>query len=50
MQPSKALKDIYVGGVDSSKPPQRGDTLVKSGKAKLIDVIKCPQCGHSVTA
>lgn len=49
MQPSKALKDIYIGGIDSSNPPQRGDTLVKSGKADLIEVMKCPQCGYSVT-
>jgi len=49
MTPSKALEDIYIGGIDAGNPPQRGDTLVKSGEAKLIDVLKCPQCGYSVT-
>ena len=49
MQPSKALKDIYISGIDSSNPPQIGDTLVKSGKAELVNVAKCPKCGYSVT-
>lgn len=49
MYPSKALKDIYVGGVDSSYPPQTGDTLIRSGKVDLIAVLKCPQCGYSVS-
>jgi DNA-directed RNA polymerase subunit M/transcription elongation factor TFIIS len=35
MKPSKALKDIYISGIDSSNPPQ--------------NVAKCPKCGYSVT-
>ncbi len=50
MVKSKALQNKIVYSNDfGSDAGQKGTTGSRTGKANLIDVMKCPQCGYSKT-
>lgn len=45
---SQAFNDTWEEHLDlGSKPGDRGNTLSKTGPAKLVDCLKCSSCGHS---
>lgn len=56
--PSKALQNAWVGGLESGSCRQSlnmndfeiGDTITRNGDTHLIDCLKCPACGYSITA
>jgi hypothetical protein len=52
MTPSKAFAPTAVMGIEDfqGQPDTRGQTFTMSGEGQLIDALKCPCCGHSVTA
>ena len=53
MKPSKATEQTWVAGIPdfpSDKLGMRGATLSPGGPGKLIDSMKCSECGWSVTA
>lgn len=47
MRPGLAIQQTYTGTPDF--PGGEVVTMSPSGPGKLIDCIKCPQCGWSVT-
>lgn len=48
VKPSKAFNDTLIEHLDlGSKKGDRGNTLSRNGKAKLVDCLKCTNCGHS---
>lgn len=47
MKPSKAIAQTYTGMPDF--PGAEVVTLSPGGQGKLVDCLKCCQCGHSVT-
>lgn len=54
MVPSKAIGQTLVAGVPDFPGDDPADLRVRTlscgGPGNLIDALKCPQCGHSVTA
>lgn len=46
LQPGKAILQTTVGG-----SPDMGEvmTLSAGGPGKLVDCLKCPSCGHSMS-
>lgn len=49
MKPSKAIKQTYVGGTpDFPGKPETIVTMSAGGPGKLIDCLKCPECGKSI--
>lgn len=50
MQPSKALMQTYVGGIpDFPGKPETIVTMSAGGPGKLVDCLKCPECGKCVS-
>lgn len=51
MEPSKAFENTLVGSPDfvGDTGKERGCTMSRVGPVKLIDCLKCPECGWSVT-
>ena len=48
MKPGKAIQQTTVAGVQDF-PSAEVVTMSAGGPGKLIDCLKCPQCGWSVT-
>lgn len=49
LYPGVAIGQTYKQGLPDFPGDSRGQTLHTGGPGKLIDVLKCPQCGYSVT-
>ena len=56
MEYGVALRELYTTGVadffDSQRGPsgdQRGQTMFPAGRSNMVNVAKCPKCGHSFT-
>lgn len=49
MQPGKALAQTFVGGAPDFPGDTHSVTLSVGGPGELIDCVKCPQCGRSIT-
>lgn len=49
MRPGKALAQTFVGGMPDFEGDTHSSTFSAGGPGKLVDCIKCPQCGKSVT-
>ena len=45
--PARALVNTTVAAIDFSDIDIYGDTLSRSGPAKMVDCMKCESCGHS---
>ena len=50
MKPSKALAQTFVGGMPDFIGDKHSSTFSAGGTGKLIDCLKCEECGWSVTA
>ena len=50
MAPGKAIEQTYVGGTPDFPGDKHATTFSAGGPGVLIDVMKCPKCGWSVTA
>jgi hypothetical protein len=52
MAPGVAIEQTWVAGmpdfIGTSEDDMRGQTLSAGGPGKLVPVMKCPYCGHSV--
>ena len=49
MTPGKAIEQTFTGSPDFAGDV-RGVTMSPGGAGKLVDCLKCPECGWSVTA
>lgn len=50
MQPGKALQETLVVGLsDFGDGDMRGQTVSAGGPGEVVDCLKCPSCGYSVT-
>lgn len=49
MQPGKAIAETYRGGIPDFPSDEHASTFYAGGPGRLIDCLKCPSCGHSVT-
>ena len=49
MKPGKALEPTYIGGVPDFIGRAEIVTMYEGGPGKLINCLKCPKCGFSVT-
>ena len=54
MKPGTALKNTLTwgsdfGGEDKMAKPPRGVTISASGPPVMVRVVKCVDCGHSIT-
>jgi hypothetical protein len=55
MVPGQAIEQTWVPGMPDfigtgTDGDMRGQTMTAGGPGKLVDVLKCPLCGHSVSA
>ena len=48
MKPGKAIEQTWVCGIPDFPGQTVGVTMSPGGPGKLIDVMKCPECGYSV--
>lgn len=46
MQAGKALENTF--NKDPNDPANRGSTINYAGSGKMIHVLKCVKCGHSI--
>lgn len=47
-KPSKAYQNDLLEYLEyGAKPGDRGNTISRSGKARLVNCLKCESCGHS---
>jgi len=46
------LRERYTSGVPDfpDQTDERGQTFYPSGHSNMVNVLKCPDCGHSVIA
>lgn len=49
MKPGKALAQTVTGGAPDFEGDERASTFSAGGPGHLIDCLKCPECGWSVT-
>ena len=49
MQPGKALAQTFVGGSPDFPGDDHATTFSAGGHGQMIDCLKCPECGWSVT-
>lgn len=49
MLPSKAIEQTFVGGSPDFIGSKDVNTVYAGGPGKLIDCMKCPSCGKSIT-
>lgn len=49
MQPGQAIAETYRGGSLDFPSDEHPTTMHAGGPGRLIDCLKCPCCGHSVT-
>jgi hypothetical protein len=49
MQPGVALGQTFVGGMPDFPGEAHSTTFSPGGPGKMIDCLKCPKCGRSVT-
>lgn len=49
MRPGKAIQQTYSVGAPDFPGDHEVVTVSAGGPGKLIDCLKCPKCGHSVT-
>jgi len=50
MRPSKAIAQTFVGGTPDFIDDTHSSTFSAGGTGELIDCLKCPKCGWSMTA
>jgi len=52
MQPGKAIEQTYRPGFEDfpGATDLRGITMSPGGSGRLVNAMKCPNCGHTVTA
>lgn len=48
MRPGKALAQTWKSGLPDFHDGKSGVTMSPGGPGELVDVMKCPGCGHSV--
>ena len=49
LKPGKAIQSTIVGGSPDFAADGEVVTYSEGGPGKLIDCLKCPKCGYSVT-
>lgn len=49
MLPGQALQQTFTSGSPDFPGDSVGITLSFGGRGKLVDVLKCKDCGHSFT-
>lgn len=50
--PGKALVSTFVAGVPDfigQDPDPRAQTFYEGGPGRLVDCLKCPECGYSIS-
>ena len=52
MVPGIGLRETYRMGLPDfhgNTADSRGQTMIASGESNMVNVLKCPECGYSVT-
>ena len=50
MQPGKAIAQTFTGGAPDFPSDTHSSTFSAGGPGALVDCLKCPDCGFSISA